>query len=540
MRRFRPVLAVLSAGAMLFLALAAWAISSPVGSSPDEDYHLASIWCGQGERDGLCAPGSSPEKRMIPDELTDANCYIFHADTSAACMGDDVLDDRIDLVDSDRVNGRGVYPSGFYFWMSFLASTNIAVSTVIIRLVNAAIFSVLMVGTWMSLPSRLRPVLAWSTAATLIPLGISMIPSVNPSSWAIGTIGVLFTATLGFLVTSRPRRRILLGAIAVLTAAMSFAARGDSAIYSAVAILAAGVLAFRVTKRFTLTALLPLLLIVAAGITFLSAGQTGDALGGGMGEEGNDVSGITLIVQNFVHLPGLFAGALGMGWGLGWLDTTMPPLVWSITIFVFCGLLFLALRWQGWRKMLALAGVAGALVLIPMYILYSGGLFVGSQVQPRYLLPLMTLLVAVAFAPTVGGALRNDEVARLNGFQLIVAAVLLTVAQSAALFFNMRRYVAPYWYQLDTQREWWWPAAPSPLTTWALGSLFFAGVMAVLVLATWRVQQAGATLLPWSASAEARDAYGPSLPTGEEPSSSPSPAADPTEAPAPDRTARTI
>ena len=31
-----------------FAALAGWSLASPAGSSPDDDYHLASIWCAQG------------------------------------------------------------------------------------------------------------------------------------------------------------------------------------------------------------------------------------------------------------------------------------------------------------------------------------------------------------------------------------------------------------------------------------------------------------------------------------------------------------
>ena len=42
MRRAIPILIVVIAAAVAGLA---WAISSPIGSSPDEDYHLASIWC---------------------------------------------------------------------------------------------------------------------------------------------------------------------------------------------------------------------------------------------------------------------------------------------------------------------------------------------------------------------------------------------------------------------------------------------------------------------------------------------------------------
>ena len=41
-----------------FVTCAGWALASPVGAAPDDDYHLASIWCAQGEREGVCVrPG---------------------------------------------------------------------------------------------------------------------------------------------------------------------------------------------------------------------------------------------------------------------------------------------------------------------------------------------------------------------------------------------------------------------------------------------------------------------------------------------------
>ena len=38
----------------LLVVFGSWAVTSPVGSSPDDDYHLSSIWCAGGERSGVC------------------------------------------------------------------------------------------------------------------------------------------------------------------------------------------------------------------------------------------------------------------------------------------------------------------------------------------------------------------------------------------------------------------------------------------------------------------------------------------------------
>ena len=54
--------AILSA----ILTLSGWALSSPIGSSPDDDFHLPSIWCGQGFRDGLCEEDVNPDLVQVP------------------------------------------------------------------------------------------------------------------------------------------------------------------------------------------------------------------------------------------------------------------------------------------------------------------------------------------------------------------------------------------------------------------------------------------------------------------------------------------
>ena len=37
-----------------FVMCAGWALTSPPGSSPDDDFHLTSIWCAAGTQDGRC------------------------------------------------------------------------------------------------------------------------------------------------------------------------------------------------------------------------------------------------------------------------------------------------------------------------------------------------------------------------------------------------------------------------------------------------------------------------------------------------------
>lgn len=483
----RRLLLMLLAGALVFVSLGAWSLSSPVGSSPDEDFHLGSIWCGSGPREGLCEAGPDAHTWEVPKKSVDAPCYAFDANKNGSCQGSHFLDAGDRLIKSHRLNaGSQQYPSGFYYWMSSLAGDNIALSTVAMRLANAALFSILLIGTWSLLPRRFRFTLSASIALTAIPLAMFLIPSVNPSSWSIISMAIMFPALLGYFA-ARGWRAFALGAVATLSTLLGLGARGDSAAYACVAVCAALALSFRNERRFYLRAALPVVLVVAAAFAFLSAGQTGLAIGG-MGHTSATMSRSALLVANLLALPGLWAGIYGLNWGLGWLDTPLHAIVWATTLFSVLGVIFTALRWQGWRKLVAVIGVASAAVLVPVYILVSSNVIVGYEVQPRYILPLLILLVATILAPTPDRAGRGSGIVT-STMRTWTIAVLLTIGNSVALYDNMHRYTGQGTMRISGEMAWWWHAGPIPLVTWLIGSAAFATVMALFALTTTRTSQ---------------------------------------------------
>jgi hypothetical protein len=72
--------------------------------------------------------------------------------------------------------------------------------------------------------------------------------------------------------------------------------------------------------------------------------------------------------------------------------------------------------------------------------------------------------------------------------QRIMIVGALSVANSIALFTNIRRYVTGLdvtGWDLDTHAEWWWTGLPvSPMFVWIVGSLAFAATL-VLATAAW-------------------------------------------------------
>lgn len=489
-RARRPLLLGLLALLLMMLSFGAWALASPVGASPDEDFHLASIWCGSGEREGLCAPGGTTESRMVPDNIQRAICYAHEPTISAACQGERFLDGAFGLTESDRVNGDGLYPSGYYFWSSLFAGDNMVLSTLALRFAQALLFSALAVGLWMLLPRTNRLSYVGGIVVTFVPFGMFLIPSINPSGWAISSAVLLLPSLIGYLSTSGWRSWAL-GGYALFAALLGLGARGDAAAYTVIAVLAALVLTFEKTRAFYTRALLPAALLVFAAVAFLGANQTGSALSGGMAlTDAAEIPKRALIVINLFDLPELHLGILGQNFdsspysGLGWLDTPLPGMVWFSTTAVLAGVLFTALARSDWRKSIALAGVGLAAIAIPMLLLVQNGVTVGWQVQPRYIMPLLIMFVMVALMPSrERGFAPGDRLhhPRFSVVQCGIAAGLLTVANSVALYVNMRRYVAPGETSIAGSLEWWWRVGPSPLVVWGVGSLAFGLVLTLLL-----------------------------------------------------------
>jgi hypothetical protein len=160
----------------------------------------------------------------------------------------------------------------------------------------------------------------------------------------------------------------------------------------------------------------------------------------------------------------------GYGFGLGWLDTGVHSITaFSITLLV--GFLAISGASRGSRtKTLAVLAIAVPLVAFPLLTLYRARLIVLESVQPRYLLPLVPVLLFVILTGR-----RPGRTFRLSGTQAGLMWVMVSLANSAALYANMRRYVTGYDGPVVLgPHEWWWRDVPGPITTWIAGSVGFA------------------------------------------------------------------
>ncbi len=353
---------------------------------------------------------------------------------------------------------------------------------------NLTLFVSLATALAVLMPASRRQTLLWGWLVSLVPLGLFLIPSNNPSGWAVTGVGTAFLALLGWFECTG-KRRWALGALYMVGIVMAAGARADGAIYAAGATIVASILTVLLRREWFLRAILPLVGLAVAGLLFLPSTQAGVGVhgfqGGGTvavvapGEAAvANAGGIALAAYNLLMLPYLWTGVWGT-WALGWFDVVLPTIVpWA------AGAAFIVVGFAGFglltkRKAVAITGVVAVLVVLPVYVLTAGGDAVGGAVQPRYLLPLIVLLALLLVTAPAGS--RTVRFTRIQTF-LIVGA--LALANLVALEVNIRRYVTGADRQglnLDAGLEWWWPHLPvGPMAVWLIGSTSFVALLAVL------------------------------------------------------------
>jgi hypothetical protein len=472
---------------LALVALGGWVFASPAGSSPDDDYHLVSIWCSAGDRTSLCEESGDPSTRMVSRQLLDINCFARDSTESAACQTD-VLD-RHELVEADRGNFVGAYPPLFYGVMSLFAGDDVLTSILVMRFVNVLLLIGFASALYLLLPRRRVPTLLWGWLVTVVPLGLFLIASNNPSAWAIIGVGTLPLALLGYFETEG-RRRIMLAAVAVLATLVAAGSRADSAVYAILVVGAIIVLTAVRGRAYLLRAVLPLVLVILAAVFIFFSAQLGAGIDGftpsavaptgGHGfsaSDGGSDDVLGLLFSNILNAPSLWAGVFGY-WSLGWFDTPLPAVVAFGGVGVFAAAGFTGLRDLNGRKLIVAAATAVGIWVIPVYTLTRGGQPVGVEVQPRYLLPLIVVLGMFLLLTTA------QRVRWFTRVQTILLGVTLTGAAVIALYFNIRRYVTGDDVQgmdLGSGLEWWWTGLPGPMAVFAIASLAWAGLIIVLL-----------------------------------------------------------
>ena len=438
----------------LLIVFGSWAVTSPVGSSPDDDYHLASIWCVGGERSGVCGVvADEPQALAAPESVVVANvCFAFEPAVTAACA--EGLTDT--LVPAVRVNNReGLYPSSFYRVMHVFVGEDPQRSVLMMRLFNAIVFVSLLSLALTLLTPAIRSAVTVVTAVVLVPLGLFIIPSTNPSSWTV--TGLVFLWAFGLALAQRTswrsRQTWLLAVATCVSAFLAIGSRVDASAFVALVVVVALVLTGWTKARASWISIVVLLVLATIGLVqFATFGIPGGDVSGRMGGE---EPGAGLFLSNVINLPAYLAGAVG-AWPLGWNDTYMPSMVVVFGLLSIGALMARGLQDVPRSKGTALLVSLAAVVAVPMVFMQREGLGVGEVVQARYLLPLilvlvLTLSLRVPFRQATDGGLPLPRALAW------VIGVGVASAAGISLWVNAHRYAAGNergLFDIDLVLEW--------------------------------------------------------------------------------------
>ena len=468
-------------------ALGAWALASPVGSDPDGQFHLSSIWCGSGYAAAKCEPPLPGSESLVPKAVRvptgvafAGTCHSYKSDYSASC--ETVLLDNRELIQTQFNNEGRLYPNLYYFVASKFVGNDIARSALTIRLLNLLLLIFLVTAMYRITPKDIRDGVAITLLAFMIPLGLFLVASNNGSSWTISGVSVYWAFFVTFLTASEKARWIPAGLLSLASGFMALGSRADGAIYIVFSTVVALLIALgrnpAALRKYWFRSFAGVFICLAAGVSYFSSGQSGSLTGGLFGDGGFGRAPAETLFNNFSRLPALYMGALGARGAvgdLGWLDTAMPEMVSGFALFTAGGIILYSRKKRSAAELLAVLVCIAALITTPLAMLQMDGAIVGELVQARYVLPLL-LLAAGVFAS--GERVSSAEF--LSPSTRILFPALMTVAYSVALHTTMRRYITGndvMGWNLNSNREWWWQNGPPPMTIWFIGTACFAYVV---------------------------------------------------------------
>ena len=344
--------AILAAVAAM-ITLLCWALSSPPGSSPDDTFHMNSIWCGQGLSEDHCQgePGDTVT-RIVPHQVTTPQCFTGNGGASAGCRADDYDDSMTPDASTEIGNWRGGgYPPVYYGFMNLFIQDTLDESITMMRTVNSALVVLLVGGLAWLLPRRLRFLAPVTFVITAVPLALFMFTSVNPSGWATLSAGVLWLAVYGAYEAVGWRQPAVLG-VALVAAVMGSGARADAALFSVLGVGLALGLRLPVLRQQWKVTLAGLGILAVSALFFLTSGHAGVATEGFPGTGTPAFDGWTLFLANAIQVPYLWTSALGAGpmASLGWFDTPVPWAVGVASLGTFAALVFTGWISMWWQK----------------------------------------------------------------------------------------------------------------------------------------------------------------------------------------------
>ncbi len=469
---------------LLFMTLAAWAMSSALGSTPDEDFILTSIWCGTSDSIGAtpyCQPDPNKAGSMIVPGLVAEPERCLHVSVtgnwgSAACQ--EGL--RNEVFSTARYD-KCCYPKTYPDVMRNFVSADVEKSVVQMRLFNSLLAALTIIFAFsINLRSFYDAHLTWLIVVT--PGTAYFIGSVHNSSWTLIGTTCFVVAFMSVLKNRKVPKIWIPASLLVLFAVWLTSSSRPEGKYTLI-FLAAIILVsefppkhLKLTKKntFIVGSTLTIAIFVFQRATWWGRVNifTDQRF---MPEKEFPHTANELLLNNFLRLPDFFLAFFGT-FGLGFPQLSLGSIVWLFSFQSTLLLMVFAIRKSHKSHQIIFAFAFLLMIFAILYLSQTGLYELVNEISPRYFLPIFIGLIIIA---------TNNKKHRYPNSLVMTVALMSTISNSVAIRDSIRRYVTGQDVysikSLNRGREWWWQFGPQPETVWLIGTLAFAALWALLI-----------------------------------------------------------
>lgn len=455
---------VLSGALLLFLTLCCWSFSNPLGSTPDEWFHVSSISCAYGSDSDHCI--SVDEGALVGTIKVDKTSCVFRTYADVRRCGEPSTETLL-LQNSN-------YPDTYYKVMNTALSLGDSRGFLFIRIFNGfftALFFVIQI--LVTNPERRK---AWLTGFTftLTPMAVFLLSSIHPHAWVVigCTNGWLFAITALTDKTTSLTNRCIAGLAWIVCGLMCLGSRYDGAVIFALTTIV-GLVATQLKRDssmrsiFLLSALIAAISVVFCGFSSSFRAQITRPFQFAANELGNSTWISVWIFQSL----GAFVETLGTG-QLAQQGFQLSPAISAILVSIVGATILLACATPS--RSLGITSALCGTTLVYASLWFNDLMFRDTtNLNGRYILPLVPFFVAVMVY-----ASKNPTHLMDSSFLGHTTIVLLSIAHALSLFSVTRTYVNPraegFLPMAIDESSWWWVGVPfGPNFIVLVGSLTF-------------------------------------------------------------------
>lgn len=474
---------------LTWITLAAWALSSPIGASPDEDFHQTMLYCAGAKTERCHEAGARY-----------GHCYTMRPTVSANCSNYAKLSEP----KATQVV-LGHYPPLYYKFMAFFIGDNLSTTTILVRLANVTLMVIFALGSIILTHRSYKPALGISWLVASMPTGVYFFSSLNPTAWIVISIASVWGPFLSLFQSNSIKLlnicRIL---FIILASILGVGSRGEAIIWIPLTFitLLILILSFQISlnkKRIIRFAFLIILLLLP--LFFLLGQYTSQKIASFLVQTNS--FGLALekyvylfkwpLIQNTFNILFGVTGIPGVpGSGLGTHDVPVPAMAFIFIAYALCSCIVVGITRLYMRKVIAISFLVLSILIITSFLWTLQN---WEYLQGRYFLPMLFPLIGLFL-------LSKDATFVGTKWQWLTVLMSLAIANCLVLLSISLRFMYGVVYQstrypltpnapdinpsrlfVDRVPSWWWPNFPfDPSDLWIIGSVCFASLMVII----WR------------------------------------------------------